>query len=237
MTSSPAPDGEREIFRVPPAPPRGTRIPSLRSASQARARLVADGDRHEMRVESGLEYKAAQILLARRDVVDVQEQPAAVSYVDDAGQRHQHTFDFRATMRDGRRVFVEVKPEDIAERIGLNGLLRTIASQVPQGVADRVVHLGERVLTRDAVHDARLIRVVRRDRHRPAETAVAAIVDGMAGRMTVAEIVRVSGLGAQAFRSVVRAVDDGRLRVVCGRRIGYGASVVRAGSLADGGRS
>lgn len=228
------PDDEVEIFRIPVAPPRGTRNLGVRSKASSRARLVGNAVPTEIRVESGLEYRAANYLLARPDMADLQEQPEAIGYYDDDGVEHQHTFDFKATLKSGVRILIEVKPDEVAARIGLKRLLRTIARQVPKGTADRVLHLGEGFLTRRVLRNAQLVRSVRRDRECSADPVVRSVANSLVGCVKVGDIVRASGLEGLAFRAVVRMIGEGELRIVGNGRIDYATAVMRAGSLADG---
>lgn len=228
-------DTDLEIFRVPAATSRGTRDLSARSKGSSRARLVGNEVPTEIRVESGLERKAAFYLLARQDVVDVQEQPTAVAYVDDNDVERHHTFDFKVSMRCGARVFIEIKPDKIADRKGLSGKLRAIATQVPRETADRVVHFGEDILRRDVVQNAMLIHSVRRDRDRSADEVVRSFMAKVNGAVSVADVVRATGLKSRGFRALVRLVAAGELQFVGPGRIDYSTMIAR-GPATCGGR-
>ena len=84
----------------PAAPSRATRKIKRRSTGSGRALLVGGAEPHQMDCESGLERRFDMLILVRRGIVDIREQPEPVTYFDAAGQGHFHTFDFLATMAD-----------------------------------------------------------------------------------------------------------------------------------------
>ena len=212
---------ESEAF-IPPARSRGTKRLNLRSSrATARGHLVANG--RIMSTESGLEFKAALVLLSRPDVVDLWEQPPGVRYVDESGKAHFYTFDFLATRTDGRRSAFEVKPERFAQSARTKVAL--IAAQA-SWFADTFHVLTEKHLGRDAVHDARLVYDMRRLVGPAEDAAVERIVATLAGATTIARIVEVAAMGPEGFAAVIRAIGAGTLVKVGRDRLSY-ASLVR----------
>ncbi len=218
-----------ELFH-PPRPSRGTRGPFRPNRGSSRARIVGGHVPTEMRMESGLEKKAAYVLLADPDVVDIQEQPPAIGYVEADGTPVRYTWDALVTLRSGTRILVAIKPEKIAQKTGLREQVQRFAAQTPRSVADKAVLITGEKLPRDLVHDAMLIHSVRRDPDRSADVTVQAFVAGLAGTVAVSTIVAATGLGALAFRATVRLVADGTLAVVGGNRLGYATRVALAAS-------
>jgi predicted Zn-dependent protease len=185
----------------------------------------------EILCESGLEKKSIYVLLTDPNVVDVWEQPPAVAYIDLDGVRREHTFDMLVTLRNGTKYAIAVKPAEIAKKHDLKAKLTHIAAQVPRNFADFVdFFTEEKGLTRDAVHDALLIHSVRRNASRDADETLKAIVATLSGTVSVRMLVAASGLEGQGFRAVVRLIDEGTLRIVGRRRIGYDTIVARATS-------
>lgn len=217
----------------PPGPSRATRTFNRRSRGSGRSLMVGGAKPREIQCESGHEARCATILLTRRDVVDVWEQPDPVPFVDVDGSRHFHTFDFLVRMNDGKRVAIAVKPFATAEKHRWREKIAHIAAQAGH-FADGFVLVTGRNLPRDTVRDARLILSCRRD-DRPGDDArVRAVVAGLGGPSTIGDIVTLSGLDGHGFRAVVRLVDEGVLEVVDGSRIDYPTLVKRTDAPASG---
>lgn len=165
------------------------------------------------------------------DVVDVQEQPPAIDYVDVDGKTVSYTWDARVTLRCGTRILVAIKPAKIALKLGLRQTIERYAAQTPRSVADKAVLITGEKLPRDLVHDALLIHSVRRDPDSPADDAVRHFVNGLAGSVTIGTIVRATGAGAAAFRAAVRLIAEGTLSVVGPGRITYSTRVSARSSI------
>ena len=215
----------------PPRASRGTRGPFKPNRGSSRARIVGGTVPTVMYMESGLEKKAVYCMLADEDVVDVQEQPPAIDYVDVDGKTVSHTWDARVTLRCGTRILVAIKPEKIALKLGLRQTIEHYAAQTPRSFADKAVLITGEKLPRDLVHDALLIHSVRRDPDRPADDAVRHFVNGLAGSVTIGTIVRATGAGAAAFRAAVRLIAEGTLSVVGPGRITYSTRVSARSSI------
>ncbi|MCJ2105392.1 hypothetical protein MKK70_08365 [Methylobacterium sp. E-041] len=177
--------------------------------------------------ESELERKVLLVLLARRDVVEVREQIAPVTYRDADGVEREHRFDFLVRRRDGRRILVAVKPLEIAVKHDLDGLIRLIARHVPRSLADSAIWMSERDVPRNAVFNATLLHSVRADGSPEHDKVVEGIASTLAGITTVACLVAASGLAGDGFRAVVRLIDRGVLRMVGTGRIDYGTRIER----------
>ncbi len=181
-----------------------------------------------------LEGKAATVLLARRDVADLWEQPPAVEYVDSDGCVHQHTFDFLVTLRDGRKIAVAVKYHEQAEKHGLAEMLKLIARQVGTACADLYLLVTDRHLGADRVHDAKLILWSRRIVSSEADARLRSLCTDLNGRTTIEALVEASGLEGDGFTAVIHLIDEGFLQVVSAGRIDYPTMVARALSIAGG---
>ncbi|PPQ39558.1 hypothetical protein [Rhodoblastus acidophilus] len=225
-------DADNGAFRSP-APSSASRLPPKPSENQrfsGRVRFVAGLDPHVVHCESILEWKAALVLLAMPDALDIFEQPPAVEYVDQHGEIHHHTFDFMLHLRDGTRLAIMVKPAEIAARKGIYDLVKLIALQVSMDFADGVLLITDEDCDRDTVHDAVLIDDMRRHDDPEADAAVRGIVADLVGEPTIQCLVDATGLGPRAFGAVVRLIGDGVLQVMNSRRIRHGARVRRTGA-------
>lgn len=201
-----------------PLPSRATRTPSPRSKASSRghipAHTPADPRRRIRHFESKLEQKVLYLLLARSDIADIWDQPPPINYVDEDGRRHPHTFDYLATLTDGRRIAIAVKPSAVAERQGFRNTLKHVRASTPLAYAHEVVLVTERSYTPAAARNAEKLHAFRRTADPEADRAIAGLVSTLNSPMTVAELVSRSGLSGRGFRAVFRAIFAGVLRVV-----------------------
>lgn len=65
------------------------------------AQLPADRHPRNVVFESKLEERFLFLMLARRDVHDIWDQPPAVAYRDASGKPRTHTFDYRIVFTSG----------------------------------------------------------------------------------------------------------------------------------------
>jgi hypothetical protein len=174
---------------------------------------VTTDNPREIRCESGLECKAAYVLLARPDRAELEEQPSPVKYLNSNGKSRLHWFDFLFIRKNGSRIMVAVKPRERACKHNFIGLLTHIASQMSPSVADGVLLLTEEHLEPDLVHNSVLIHECRRDPDATADSRVRALLATMNGVATVDNLIVTAGLDGEGFRAVVRAIADGLLVV------------------------
>ena len=218
--ASKTPDG----WFQPPAQGLATRRPALRSKVNHRGQTPNTIANRPMVFESGLERKVASTVIARRDVLDLWDQPPSVRYRDEDGVMRRTTADYLATLVDGRRILIFVKPAERAERHDLEGFLKRLAPQVPRAFATDVVAMTEKDVPRDAVARAALINAVRRTPKHPVDGLVEAMVAALHGAVPIGDLVARTGQmggGGRAFRAVVRQIDAGALRIVHGAAIDH----------------
>jgi hypothetical protein len=208
----------------PPGPSITSRSVHGKSSVACRPSIVGGAIPREIMCESGLEKKVAHVLLTHLQVVDLREQPPSVAWIDAAGNQHRHTFDFIATLKDGRKLAVAVKPKDRAERLRLADVLSMIARQLPRGFADGVLLITDADLPRDLIHNAALLHHARRAPDAELDAAVLSLL-GSESVTTIGALVRASGRGGDAFRSVTRLIANGAIAVTGQSRIGYATQV------------
>jgi hypothetical protein len=120
---------------IPPSPSTASRRPSVRSKGSLRSFMVSHADQREIVAESGIERDVVATLLADRRISKVEDQPPAVKLR--LGDRQiRRTFDFRATLHDGRRVAIAVKPKNKIKSSGIETVIALAEQQIPQ-FADR----------------------------------------------------------------------------------------------------
>ncbi|MGU3493956.1 Tn7 transposase TnsA N-terminal domain-containing protein [Xanthobacteraceae bacterium A53D] len=192
-----------------PAMSKATRRPSLCSSSSVRGYLVHPRTGREIVYESTLERDLAYMLIADPSVRSFQEQPAPVSYIDDAGVRRSHTFDFRVELIDDSHHAVAVKPASRAERI--ERTLELIRDQSPRH-ADRIdLRTGDHI-TRKRAHDAKLITWALRQRNDDEVSALAALAEDLRGSTSIATFIASRPDEPAAFIAVLCLLADGTLR-------------------------
>lgn len=194
-----------------PTPSLAERTPAISSRGHASGHLIVGKGNNQrvLLVESNLEYKWAIILATDPDVLDLKEQ-VRMDWSDNSRQR-SHYFDFLATMRSGTRAAMIVKPEKRTRSMKFLSEVAAIAEHAKRvGFVDEV-----RVLTDTCIDDIRLTNAKMfhsmREADEEADSAAALAVEGLIGATALSELVTRIGLGARAFRAVVRLIANGRL--------------------------
>lgn len=205
-----------------PGEHRSTRNVHSKSRGACRPSVVVHD--HEVMCESGAERDAALIMAADRDVIDLREQPPAVTWFDEEGTPRRHTFDFLATLRSGKKIAIAVKPMAVVKRTRFLQTLGLIARQVPRSFADGVKLVTDENLPLDHVHNAVLLKHSLRTSN-PAHDELIKSSLAEHGRASIAQIVMASGLKGEAFQAIVRLVASGTASVVDNARISYGAVI------------
>ena len=197
---------------VLPRPTRATRLPALRSKGSSRGAIVGGNPSRIYVYESSLERKLLALLLTSTSVIDIWDQPPAVFFMKENGRRCRHIFDFLVTMSCGEKVAVAVKPEKRVARRGFDRTMKHVAQQLDRRFADRVVIVTEEYLDPALVHDAELALFYSREEDLEADQAIDVVTAGLVGKMTVNDVVTLTGFGGRAFRALVRLVAKGKVR-------------------------
>ncbi|OJX82928.1 MAG: hypothetical protein BGO92_04955 [Magnetospirillum sp. 64-120] len=217
---------EADVIWRTTSPSSASRRPSLRGRVSVRGALVDRMNGRELVFESRLERGLAEMLMARRDIRAIIDQPPAVKYTTADGRTRSHTFDFLAITTNGIRLAIAVKPAATVERSGIQETLDRIREQVGPRFADAYLLRTNQHITPDRIYNAGLILRSRRCRNESDIDTVWAIVGNLAGSFRAADVVMHSKLGARGFSALVCLVDDARLEPVAGR-IGYLTSLRR----------
>lgn len=192
-----------------PAMSKATRRPALRSRSSVRGYVVHPRTGREIVYESTLERDLAYMLIADPHVRSIQEQPAPVFYIDDAGVRRSHTFDFRVELTDESHRSLAVRPA--ARTTDLERTLELIRDQSPRH-GDRVELITGDHITQRRAHDARLITWALRQRNDDEVLALAALAADMRGAATIATFISSRPNEPAAFIAALCLIADGKLR-------------------------
>jgi hypothetical protein len=178
----------------------------------------------EVMCESGTERDAAVIMAADPDVIDLREQPPAVTWLDAKGTPHLHTFDFLATLRCGKKIAIAVKPMAVVKRTRFRETLNLIARHVPKSFADGVKLVTDENLPLDEVHNAVLRRQMLRTSNPDHDALIKELVTEH-GRSSIAQLVEASDLKGQAFQAIIRLLASGIIRAVDNARIGHNTMI------------
>ncbi|WP_339108763.1 hypothetical protein [Thioclava sp. GXIMD4216] len=93
---------KKKLFYRGPEPSHGMRPIPWRSKRSLRGSMVAllpgFARPRIIKFESNLEYLFLCLMLVRDDVFCIQEQPAAIHYLDTDGKSAKHNFDFLVTL-------------------------------------------------------------------------------------------------------------------------------------------
>lgn len=215
----------------PPLRSTGSRSFPARSRSSSRGFLVAtlpDETRpRQIIYESNLERSTALLLLARRDLRNLWDQPPAVSYNDPKRGAAKHVFDYLASFDDGIRRAIAVKPLSRVNRLGFRATLAAIREDLPRRFADEVVLVTERDLNKTEVRNAELLHMFRAHPDREADRIISDILTTRQETCSIAEVVSESGLACRGFRAVFRAIYAGRTQADTTRPI-TAATVISA---------
>jgi hypothetical protein len=210
---------------IPDRPPSlSSRQISMHSAISVHGWDYIDG--RKVFYEAELERLFAILAKMRPDVLAIAEQPPAIMYVDDAGDRHPHTFDYLLTTTAGREL-VAVKPANLVEKTGVGRIVELVAEQLMPSVADYVVLFTDEQLSAVDIHNAETIHGASRDPWPEDDAVVAKLVRKLTGETTVADLTRRADLGGYALDAVVRAISSGALDLVEYGEIGPQTVVVR----------
>lgn len=223
-------DYEHHVFR-PAQATRASRLPPARSRGSSRGCVVHPTSKICLVYESSWECKLIYRLLARHDVVDIWDQPPKVFFIDAAGKRREHTFDFLVTFADGFKIAVAVKPIARAEATGFYTTLKLIASQLSTAFANAVRLVTEDDLGPVAVANYQLLHMVRQGHDPVADKAVANLLTNGDGPWRIRDLVQQSGGEGAAFNAIARLIGAGALDLTADVTIDYRASVRRGAGI------
>ncbi|MCJ2075552.1 hypothetical protein MKK68_07770 [Methylobacterium sp. E-016] len=209
----------------PFVPSTASRKISLRSKGSMRGSYVDVRTGRQITYESRIEKDVALNLMTLPGLIRLEDQPAAIPYIDIEGTTRSHTFDFKVHLADGRRIMVVVKDQKHAEKKNIARFLTHLAPQIPKSIADGVILYTEAMLSPAACHNARLIQTARRIRDAAADATVAEVVAQIQGQIRIGEIVRATRMDGAGFHAVVRLIARRRLTLIADDRIGYGTFV------------
>jgi len=104
--------------------------------------------------ESILEKNFLLLICLRDDLVDLQEQPTAVPYVDAQGRQRHHVFDVVVTLADGTTIAVAIKPKEKVLKYNFERELEYVAASTPKSFATKIKLITDLDLDAKAAQEA-----------------------------------------------------------------------------------
>jgi len=201
--------------RLPEAS-RATRKVSFRSRTSVRGIipvwLEAPQCVRRIFFESKMELIFILLATTSGKVVDLWEQPPAVPYRDADGKERRHVFDFLATMADGQRFAVAVKPQERVLAKGFDRDLSLIKRQLPEAFADDVILFSDAHYTAANASNALRFHELSKQPDLEADMAISLAASSLNGALTIAKLCTTTGLAGRAYRAAFRAVMTGVLK-------------------------
>jgi hypothetical protein len=193
-----------EIWK-PTRPSEGLLDAPLRSRSASTGFMVEDG--RLIGFASRPEKYAGESFSLDADITHFVEQYPRVPYHDGKKVRH-HTFDYYTVRDPGVRCCVAIKHSSRVEKSGIRTILKLIAEQAGRKVADEIVLMTEADFSRNERFNAELVHELRRHPVPEHDDYIRKITAEIIGVVTIADVVKMSGLAAEGFRATVRLVAD-----------------------------
>lgn len=180
-----------------------------------------------MDIESYTEFQVALMLMARPEVVHLENQ-VPFRYRNLKGESATHFFDFRTTQTDGSRFAIMVKSAYRYSKPAVAEELRLIGRQVGPDFADHVVVMTEKHFNAAEVYNAEMMHEMRWP-DPIVDSAALRVVQPMIGAVRISDLVEAIGHGGRGFRAVVRLIRNRTLAMRDGVKITFEASVTRSG--------
>lgn len=178
-----------------------------------------------MDIESHTEFRVALMLMARPEVVHLENQ-VAFRYQKLNGTVATHFFDFRTTQTDGSRYAIMVKSAYRFGKPAVADELRLIGRQVGPDFADRVVDMTEAHFNAAEIYNAEMMHEMRWP-DPTVDSAARRAVEPIIGEVRIGDLVEVIGHGGNGFRAIVRLIRNRHLAIRAGVKISHSATVTR----------
>lgn len=209
--------------RISKADPRARRplLPSRAKRSipnSSRGHFVGElvfnrgNERQRLGFASMTEHNAALCFIYRPDFLDIEEQLASLPFVLPNGKKSVHFFDFRVTIKGGRRVCISVKPERIAQTYGYRAKMDCIKRAAIGNICDDVRTVTERNIDPIELHNAKLFHSAR-DPQAELDARVIAALQVVTAPVRICDFLNEIGVEGAGFRSVARAIRFGHAKL------------------------
>jgi hypothetical protein len=204
--------GRPDVVWEAPLPSTASRKPAKKSMRSVRGSLI-DIDRNRVLVfESVLEAFLLEILIARRNIVLIEDQPPAIPFRLD-GIWHEQTVDARVTYSDGHREGFVVKP---ASQLELDQTAVKVAALKSENVpkfADNIIFVTELNITRAKGMNATEINASRKNKNQGECNEVLAALQGLRKPVPLWELVASMPNQASVMDAARCLIYDGSIRL------------------------
>lgn len=230
LISGPLPEADHDLWK-PTSPSLGSRQPALRSRYSSTG-FIVESDR-VLNFESRPERFAGEVFATDPKNRFILEQPPRIAYRDGGTVRH-HTFDFYTETTDGSRTLIAIKHSRRLKSSGIWRTINLISEQVGRGAADQIALMTELDFSPNERFNAELAHESKRFPVAPYDAHVREITADIQGTITVGDVVALSELGAEGFRSLVRLIASRYFQLADpDARIDYGARIRRRASASS----
>ncbi len=197
---------------APPGNSTATRLPPARTKGHSRGYLVDTRTNRAVSFASTYEMTCALMLLANSSVVGVEDQPPAVTYVGADGTQHKHTFDYRATLRNGKRIAFAVKPKALVKSSDIEDVIARTKPNL-RGFADTAVLVTDQTLTRERAWNAKWTLRALKIRDEADCEKMRTLVSDISGIVSAYELARKFERFADGLNAIWCLVYDGILEL------------------------
>jgi hypothetical protein len=209
--------GELGSGELSPLPSRAMRRIARRSKSSSRGGVVVQlpswSRPRIVYFESKLEQRVLFLLLARRDLIDLWEQPPSITYFDLDGFRRVHHPDFWVHLSSGRRLLIAVKPAKIVEEQKFVKKLTCVRSAMGKDYADDLLLITDQDFSKAEALNAERFYEFSRSKNERAFERLCELIPSMSFPTTIAVLMEALQFGDQSFRTIVIAIYEGLLSV------------------------
>jgi len=183
------------------------------------ANLRAQDRPRQIIYESNLERRVLLTFLARRDLVDIWDQPTAIPFSTSGGTLRHHTPDFLAFLDTGLRLAIAVKPQASVERLRFRDELAQVRGAMSPAYADELLLVTDADLNDADVRNAELLHIARQTVDTDAMQTIRDVLADLKVPRTFAEVLGQIGLAERGWAALICALHAGEATIDPGRRI------------------
>lgn len=202
-----------KVAWVPPSESIATRKFSLKSMKSFRGHVVDLRTNRALMFESILEYFFANMLMATRKIVNIEDQPSALSF-DMDGKQQEHTLDFLSTDEWGQKVGYAIKPCELLERDQTMSKVRAMKQRHVPTVVDDILVVTELQITRDKSLNALDINTARRSRCRTECDHVLDVIRGVGQPIKIWQLQHRLGDASMVWNAVMNLHYDREVSIL-----------------------
>ncbi|TBF40573.1 hypothetical protein [Rhizobium leguminosarum] len=191
----------------------GTRQPPKRTKAHARGYIVDPRTNRAIGFSSTYELTCILFLMASSAVVEIEDQPPAVTYFDADGKKRKHIYDLRASLKNGLKIVYPIKPVDQLEKTKIKEVVERTKPHL-DGFADKVVLLTDRTLTRDVAWNSKSIVHAHKVRDEADCQYMLDLVRDIRGEFSAYKVARTFKRFADGFNAILCLLYDGVLELV-----------------------